>query len=144
MQSCMVHHRPVSVLASALASSVHTSPGTGLDIESSYLVHICTYVSHMYISNILWFWHVIFKWQLFCYFSLICYPVNIDSHRDFMSHLLKYLFFTYIHKRNNVTAAFFLKFMRIFLKSIDFTSLSHSNLMCFGIQATKSKLCVLS
>ena len=40
-------------------------------------------------------------------FSLICYPADVDGHRDFISHILKYLFFTYKHKRNNVTVAFF-------------------------------------
>ena len=55
----------------------------------------------------------IFKWQPFWYF---CYPAFTDSHSDFISHVLKYLFFTRIHKRDNATLAYFLKFMSIFFK----------------------------
>ena len=40
-----IMHCPL--LASA-SSSVHTSPATWLDIETSYLVYICTYVPHIY------------------------------------------------------------------------------------------------
>ena len=47
-----------------------------------------------------------FKWQPFWYFSLICYPSQLDSHRDFISYILMYLFCTYIHKRNKATVAF--------------------------------------
>ena len=54
-----------------------------------------------------------FKWQLLGYFSLICYPAHIDSLRDFISHILKYLFFTYLYKRNDATVTYFLKFMSI-------------------------------
>ena len=46
---CHCWHHPA--LASA-SLSVHTSPGTWLDIETSYLVHICTYVPHICTSNI--------------------------------------------------------------------------------------------
>ena len=45
-----VMRHPAS-LASASAS-VHTPLGTGLDIETSYLVHICTYAPHICTSNI--------------------------------------------------------------------------------------------
>ena len=74
--------------------------------------------------------------------TLICYPAHIDSHRDFISHVLKYLFFTYTHKRNNATAAFseiYEHFLKIHML---LTSLSHLNLMCFGIWAIKSLSCV--
>ena len=46
----------------------------------------------------------VFKWQPFCYFSFICYAAHIDSYSDFISDMRMYLFFTHIHKRNNVTA----------------------------------------
>ena len=52
------------------------------------------------------------------YFSLICCPAHTDSHRDFILLVPLYLLFTFIHKRNNATVAFFLQFMSIFLKSI--------------------------
>ena len=94
-------------------------PGTWLEIKNSYLVYLCTYVPHMCTSNIHWVRSVVFKWQPFWYFSLIClicYPAHIDSHRDFISHALMYLFFTYTHKRNNGTVTFVLKLMSIFLK----------------------------
>ena len=45
-----------------------------------------------------------------------------------------YLFFTYVHKRNNVTVAYFLKFMTIY----------SLNFMCLDILPTESKLCVFS
>ena len=50
----------------------------------------------------------------FWYFPLICYPAHIDSHRDFKLHILMYLFFTYIHKRNNITVTYYLKFLTIY------------------------------
>ena len=76
-------------------------------------MHICTYICT---SNIQWFWLVVFKWQPFWCFSLICCPAQIDSNRDFILHILMYLFFTFTHKRNNATVTFFQKFMNIFLK----------------------------
>ena len=42
----------------------------------------------------------------------------LSAYRDFILHLLMYLFFTYIHKSNNATAIYFLKFMSIFFKSM--------------------------
>ena len=112
------HHWHHPMLASvSVSSSGHTSPGTWLDIETSYLVHICTYVPHICTPNIIWFWLVVFKWQPFWYFSLICYPAHIGSHRDFISHVLKYHLLTYIHKWNNATVTFFVKFVGIFQNS---------------------------
>ena len=52
MQSCFVVHHPHWHCPTLALSSVHTSPGTWLDIETSYLVYICTYVPHMCISDI--------------------------------------------------------------------------------------------
>ena len=53
-------------------------------------------------------------------------PASVGSHRDFISHVLQYLFFTYIHKRNNATVTYFLKFVSIYFKiHILFTSLRH-------------------
>ena len=82
-------------------------PGTWLDIEASYLVYLCTCAQQIFNDS-----DVVFKWQPFWYFSLICYPVHTGSHRDFTSHVFKYLFFSYIH----ATVAYFLKFVRIFSK----------------------------
>ena len=79
------------------------------------------------------------------YFPFICYPAHVDSHRDFTSYILEYLFFTYIDKRNNATVAFFSEIYEHFLKiHIHLTSLRHLNLMCFGMWAMKIKLCVLN
>ena len=35
---------------------------------------------------------------------------------DFITNILMYLFFIYIHKRNNAIVIYFLKFMSIFIK----------------------------
>ena len=43
---------PLSLASLSLVSSVHTSPSTGLDIETSYFVYICTNVAHICTSNI--------------------------------------------------------------------------------------------
>ena len=59
-------------------------------------MHICPLYVHIEYLMIL---TCSFKWQPFWYFSLICYPAHVGSHRDFISHVLKYLFFTYTHKR---------------------------------------------
>ena len=60
------------------------------------------------------------------YFSLICYPVHTDSQSDFISRILMYPFFNYIHKENNATVTDLLKFMGIFLKiHVLLTSLRH-------------------
>ena len=73
-----------------------------------------------------------FKWQPFLYFSLICYPAHISSHRDFISHILKYLFFFYIHtQRNNATVTYFLKLMTI-LFEIHILFTSHSCALTYG------------
>ena len=55
-----------------------------------------------------------------------------------------YIFFTYIHNRNNATVTYFLKFISIFLKFIYSLLLINLNFMCFDTWATKTKLCVLS
>ena len=68
---------------------------------------------------------LVLKWQPFWYFSLVFYPVYTDHHRDFVSHILEYLFFTYIHKRNNATVTYFLKFMSVFFKPIYSLLLRH-------------------
>ena len=118
-------------------------PGTWLDIETSYLVHICTYVLHICTSNIWWFWLAVFKWQLFWYFSLICYLAHIGSHRDFISHILKYLLFTYIHKWNNSTVTYFLKFVDIFQNSY-ILYFSEAPCALTYVWSTKANLCTLS
>ena len=50
---------------------------------------------------------------------------HTDSCRDIILHVLTYLFFTFIHKRNNATVTYFLKFMTIFLKFICSLLLTH-------------------
>ena len=75
-----------------------------------------------------------FKWHPFWYFSLICHPAHIDRHRDFILHILTYLFFTFIHKRTSATGTFTSEIYEHFLKiHLLFTSLSHLNFMCFDI-----------
>ena len=46
-------------------------------------MHICPPYMHIKYLVIL---TCSFKWQPFWYFSLICYPAQKDSHRDFISH----------------------------------------------------------
>ena len=105
-------------LALALALSVHTSPWHRVRHRNFIFgihMHICPPCMHIKHFVIL---TSVSKWQLFWHFSLIYYPAHIGSHRDFISHILKYLIFTYIHKRNNVTVTYFLKFMSILKKII--------------------------
>ena len=83
---------------------------------ASYLAHICTYAPDICTSNS--DSDFSFEWQPFWYFSLICCRAHTDCYRDFILHILVYLFFTFIHKRNNASVTFFLKFMSIFSKSM--------------------------
>ena len=83
-------------------------PGTGLEGNFTFGIHMHACPPHMHIK------YLVFKWQPFWYFSLICCPAHTDSHRDLILHILMYHFFTFIHKRNNATATFFLQFMSIF------------------------------
>ena len=103
-QWCWHHHWHCCLCTSLLA--------TCFNIQTIYLVgtHVCIYVSH-YAHQIFSDSDIVFKWQQFWYFSLICYPVHLDSYRDFILHILMYIFFTYIHKKNNATVTYFLKFM---------------------------------
>ena len=103
----------------ALVLSVHTSPWHMVRhrnfIFSTHMhISLPIYAHQIFSDSDL----VVFKWQPFCYFSLICCPAHTDSHRDFILHILVYLFFIFMHKRNSVTVTFFLKFIGIFLKSI--------------------------
>ena len=125
----------LALLVLALASSllsVHTSPCHRVRHRN----FICGMQMHigppfMYIKYLVIF---TFKRQPLWYFSLICCPAHTDSHRDFMLYILTYLLFTFIHKRNNVTVTYFLKFMSIFLKFMySFISSRHLNFMCFDI-----------
>ena len=107
-----------SLALSSLALSVHTSPCHRVRHRNFIFgihMHICPPYVHIKYVVIL---TCSFKWQPFWYFSLTCCPTHTDSHRDFILHIPLYLFFTFIHKRNNATVNFFLKFMSIFLKSI--------------------------
>ena len=110
IQSCFVHHHWHRHHWRHLCTP---PPVIGLDIETSYLLCIYTYIPHICTLNIYWFWLVVFKWQPFWCFSWIC-SSHIDSLRDFILHILMYLFFTFIQKRNNANVPFFLKFMSIF------------------------------
>ena len=108
-------HRP----ALSSSSSVHTSPCHRVRHRNFIFgthMHICP--PHMHIKYLVILTFVLFKWHQFWYFSLICYPAHFGSHRHFTSHILQYLFFTYIHKRNHATITYFLKFISIFLKFI--------------------------
>ena len=51
IQSCFVRHCHCISISIVIIICAHT-PDTWLDIETSYLVHICTYVSHICTSNI--------------------------------------------------------------------------------------------
>ena len=126
IQSCFVRRRRRHWYHRCLC----TPPlATGLDIETSYLVYICTYAPHSpkYI-------HIKYLVILRCSFQmavillLFFYLLSCfkDRHRDVILHMLVYLFFTYIHKRNNATVTYFVKFMSI-KKNIHilFTSLRH-------------------
>ena len=104
---------PYTIMLCASSSlALASSPlATGLDIEASYLV--CTYA--------LIYAHKIFNdCDLFLNgrLSLIWYIAHTDYHRDFLLHILMYLFFTFIHKRNNATVTFLadLKEMGLVLK----------------------------
>ena len=79
------------------SSSVDTSPSHRFK-DTNFIfgtnMHLCP---HICTSNISRFRLVLFKWQQFWYFSLICYHVHKDSYRDFIWHVHMYLFFTYIY-----------------------------------------------
>ena len=105
-----VVHRCVSLLALSLALllvlSVHTSPCHRVRHRNFIFgthMHICPPYMHIKYLVILTY---SFKWQLFWYFPLICYPAHIGGCRDFILHILKYLLFTYVHKRNNATVTY--------------------------------------
>ena len=73
-------------------------------LYADYILIIVTYSSQMAAILVL-------------FFDLL--SCHAEGHRDFISLILMYVFFTFIHKRNNATVAFFLKFMIIIVKSID-------------------------
>ena len=62
-------------------------PATGLDIDTLYLIQIGTL--HMHIKYI-----VIISFYMTAILVLFfdCYPAHLGSHRDFISHILMYLF----------------------------------------------------
>ena len=111
IQSCF-DPRASSALAS-LASSVHNPPGNRVrhrnfsfgwpyvTIKYDLVIQTCSFEMAAI---------------LVLFFDLLSYP-HRQSYRLIL-HILTYLFFTYIHKRNNTTEAFFLKFMGILLKCI--------------------------
>ena len=96
-------------------------PGTGLDIETSYLVYICTFVPNICICP--QYMHIKYLVILTCsflmtailvlFFDLLSCPYSL---RDLIFHILMYLFFTFIHKRNNATGTFSSGIYEHFLK----------------------------
>ena len=124
IQSCFVHRRWHPALVSMLVSSVHTS-SWHVVIHRNYIFGIHT---HIYPP----FMHTKYLLILTCsfkiaaillfFFDLLFCPYR---HRDFILHILMYLFLTFIHKRNNTTVTYFLKFMTIFLKFIYSLLLPH-------------------
>ena len=72
-------------------------------VTSLFRMRLFAHMSPKYVYQIFSDSDIVFIWHPFWYFSLICYPAHLDSHRDFMLHILMYLFFTVIHKRNNAT-----------------------------------------
>ena len=85
----------------------------------------------------------IFEMAAILVIFLICYTAYVDSHRDFISHILKYLLFNYTHKRNNATVTYFLIFMSIFLK-IHILLTSEASCALTYDRPTKTKLCTVS
>ena len=76
------------------------------------------------------------------FFDLL--SAHVGSHRDFTSQILKYLFFTYIHKRKNATVTYFLKFVSMFLKFIC-SLLMHSPLkLSYALLANYMPKCQMS
>ena len=106
----------LSSLSLALASSsVHTSPWHRVRHRNFIFgIHIHIYPPYMHIKCLV-ILACSFKMAaiLVVFFNLLSCPY---SHRDFILHTLMYLFFTFIHKMNNATVSYFLKFMSIFLK----------------------------
>ena len=99
--------------ASSAVASVHTSP--------SHKVRHRLHILHEYALVALVKYLVILA-DSFWYFSLICYPAHINSHRNFILHIFMYHFFAFLHQRNNATVSYFLKFMRFLKICILFTS----------------------
>ena len=81
--------------------------------------------------------HIKYLVILTCRFSMAA------SHGDFISHILKYLFFTCIHKRNNATVTYFLKFMNIFFYLYTPYFCEASCALTYA-WSTKAKFCTLS
>ena len=131
---------PSSLLALALvsSSSVHTSLLCRVR-HGNFIFGIQMHIWPPQICTS----YIYFKWQPFEYFSLICYPAHIGSHRDFISHVLKYLFFTYTYKRTNATVTYFLKFMSIILNSCT-PYFSQASCALTYVWHTKAKFCTLS
>ena len=76
----------------------HLPFGTGLDIETSYLVYICTHLCPSYVHiKYLVILTCSFKWQTCWYFSLTCYPAHTDSKTDFILHTYTYVSLLYLH-----------------------------------------------
>ena len=121
-----------SAMSQAGTSSISTRPGSApllpvstastglLRLSVGARVHCVRSDTEKYR---VWLLLLVFKWQPFWYFSLICYPAHTDRHRDFILHILTYLFFTFIHKSNSTNIAYFSEICEHFLEiHILFTS----------------------
>ena len=106
VQSCFVHH----ALSLALSLSVHTPWHRVRHRSFVFCIHMHIYSSCMYIRYL-----VILTCSFLMAAILVLLFDLLSSHRDFILHLLMYILFTFIHKRNNATVIFFLKFVSIFL-----------------------------
>ena len=95
---CRWHHLCTPLLA------------TGLDIEifCGYAFTPLVYALHIFSDSNVQFLNGSH------FGTFLCYPAH--HHGDYILHMPMYLFFTYIHKRNNANVTYFLKFMSIFLK----------------------------
>ena len=136
VQSCFVrHHRwhcPLLALVLALLS-VHTSPCHRVRHRNFIFdihMHMCPPYMHIrYLVILTCSFYMGSHFDIFLWFAT-------GSHRDFISHVLTYLFFTFIHKRT-----YFLKFMIIFLKFIYSLLLTH---VFWHVGSLRLKLCILS
>ena len=113
IQSCFVRRRRPASLASASAlMSVHTSLRHRVRHRNFIFgIHMLLCPSHMHMKYLV---------ILTCSFYMaailvICYS-HTDSLRDFILHILMYILFIFIHKKNKATITLFLKLMSIFLK----------------------------
>ena len=136
IQSCFVHHHPVSALALVC---VHSSPWHRVRHRSFMFgthMHLCPSHTHIkYLAILTCSFQMAAILVLF--FDLLCCPYR-QSQKLHIAYCI-YFLFTFIHKRNDATTIFFLKFMSIFLK-FTYSFTSHP-CMCFDIWNNSQILC---